>query len=190
MTIGTVETSGLKSFLEEVRDVLGDEVKNATPAALQVLLTAYGRGLSADQAATVFSARQAATSTFNYNEYMADVKDALRNHAFSVESEVQVLSNRIAASIQATGAVEGLLYFAHAAQELPRLRARLTVYREFLTLLHAVQESLGSAKLALDLMRADAVARLVDMREGDDSGEVAGTTEALRKVIKILDNAL
>jgi hypothetical protein len=190
MTTATAEKSSLKAFLEEVHALIGTNLKGAEPAEIHLLLQAYQRGTSPEQTAEIYNKRHAAAIKRNDNVYMADVKDALRNHAFSVEQEVQVLSNRIAASVQAAGAVDGLLYFSHSAHELPRLGARLSIYREFLTLLHIVQESFDSAHLALVMARAEAVSRLVNLKEGGESGERAGAADALKKVIKILDNNL
>ena len=189
MTTVTAEKSSLQSFLEEVRALLRSNMSGVHPADLHMLLSSHQRGMTPADAAAAFVACHTATNLRNSDAYIADIKDALRNHAFSVEQQVQLLSNQIAASTQANGGVDGLLYFSHNAQELPALGARLTVYREFLTLLHIVHEALDADK-AVSMARSEAVSRLINLREGGESGERAGAADALKKVIKILDNAL
>jgi len=190
MTTAEAQKPGLQSFLEEVRCMLWDALDHAHPTHLQMLLAAYQQGKTPKEAAAVIDNQQAKLSVVDPDRFLADAKDALRNHALSVEQRVQALSNQISGSVQANGPVDGLLYFSHAAHELPRLGAQLTVYREFLSLLHIVQESLDSVKVTLDMVREEAVSRLVNMGEEDGSSERAGANEALKKVIKIVDYAL
>jgi len=181
----------LQDFLKNIRATVGENVFNvATPAEMQALLTAWRRGITPDEAAARFTARRKAIEVLDYDAYMADVNDGLRNHAHSVEQEVEALSNEIVSATAAHGPVRGLLYFSHRAQQLPLLEAKLKVYTDVFDMLGMLKQGLGSAKLALEAGRVEVVQLLVNLRDPDGSREMMGTSEALKKVIKILDNAL
>lgn len=191
MTTETAEKSMLQIFLEEVRRIVHvSKFHFASPAEMQLLIEACRHGSTPQEAAARFTGRRAAFDTRNHDAYLADVNDGLRNQAYAVEKEIEKLSNQIVAATKTHGAVTGLLYFSHPAQDLPRLGAKLKVFNECADLLRILRDSTGSANLAVEATRAEAVLQLVNLREVPDSKEHLGASEALKLVIKILDNSL
>lgn len=191
MTTPTADKTALQIFLEEVRRIVGvGQFNFAAPSEIHAMLALWQQGVSPEKAAAQFKANRVAQSSLDHDAYLADVKDGLANQAYSVEQEVLKLSNNITESIKENGPVKGLLYYSHSAQDLPRLGAKLKVFKEYLSLVQTICNSIGSAKLAVETARAGAVLQLADLRDLPDSKEHLGASEALKLVIKILDNSL